>query len=134
MFCLLVCQISTSAPSCRRSVRSEPAPTRREASSACALRASSSLPPDADVWVIICDTGRAVFLTCAALRAPHVSVGWAGPRPRPGSGSSLCSHRSDDLTFLCNKISFTDSLKPKQTSSAERKERICCWFNSCQQF
>uniref|UniRef100_A0A3Q3APW3 EGF-like domain-containing protein n=1 Tax=Kryptolebias marmoratus TaxID=37003 RepID=A0A3Q3APW3_KRYMA len=41
------------APSRLRSACLERAPTPREASPACAPRASSSRPPDADVWVII---------------------------------------------------------------------------------
>lgn len=56
-FCLVLCQISTSAPSRLRSARLGRAPTPREASPVGALRASSSPPPDADVWVSACASG-----------------------------------------------------------------------------
>lgn len=48
---LPVFQILTSAPSCPRSARLEPAPTPREASSARVPPATRSLPPDADASV-----------------------------------------------------------------------------------
>lgn len=51
---LFVCQILTSAPRRLRCVCLEPAQTLKEASPACVPKASRSLNPDADVWVIAC--------------------------------------------------------------------------------